>query len=106
MDEDVVFEVESVLGGTIVMRDVVWEDVRLRKHRDLNGRLADVQITVSDPDEVRRSTKRPNVFLFYRVHGVRQFVCVVVRSESSQRTYVTSAYDTTRVKEGEILWQR
>lgn len=63
MDEDVVFEVESVLGGTIVMRDVVWEDVRLRKHRDLNGRLADVQITVSDPDEVRRSTKRPNVFL-------------------------------------------
>ncbi len=102
--EDPVFEVESVLGGTIVLQSFVWDDVR--KHPKLNGRLAEVQLTASDPDEVRRSKSRRNVFLFYRVEGVRKFVCVVVRSESSDRALVTTAYDADRVKEGELLWQR
>ena len=106
MDEDVVFEVESVLGGTIVLRQDVWDLVRFEKHPRMGGRLDDVRLTASNPDEVRRSNSVPDSYLFYRVDGIRRFVCVVVHSATRDVAYVATAYETVRVKQGELLWPR
>jgi len=81
-----------------------WVDryVSSVKHPVLESRLADVVATLSDPLEVRRSTKDPAVLLFYRAATPR-FLCVVTRKEAGAGFLIT-AYPTDSLKKGEIVW--
>jgi hypothetical protein len=54
-----------------------------RKHPALVGHEDAVRTTLTDPDEIRRSKRDPNVFLFYRGQRPR-WVCAVVRRENGE----------------------
>lgn len=79
-----------------------WEYVSTVKHPVLVDRLDDVIATLSQPSEVRRSTKDPDVFLFYRPLFPR-FLCVVTRKENDGGFLIT-AYPADSLKQGEIVW--
>lgn len=104
MNDDVIFSVSSVLGGTVTLTGATWDDICRRKHRDMSGRLAEVQMTVERPDEIRRSRSNQLVYLYYRVEAARRFVCVVTRSSGSGHSTIATAYTTTRVKPGDLVW--
>lgn len=74
------------------------------KHPALVGHEDAVRTTLTDPDEIRRSKRDPNVFLFYRGQRPR-WVCAVVRRENGEGFLIT-AYPTDAIKAGEELWTR
>ena len=106
MDEEIVFEVETVLGVTVVLDAGTWAWISQRKHKDVSGMLAEVQLAVSNPDEIRRSRSNDIAYLYYRVQGARSFICVVTHATNDRQARVTTAYSSTRVKPGELVWQR
>lgn len=79
-----------------------WEYISTVKHPVLANRVDDVIATLAHPFEVRRSTKDPEVFLFYRVAFPR-FICVVTRKENESGFLIT-AYPADSLKKGEIIW--
>lgn len=72
--------------------------------------LPQLQQTLLDPDEVRRSARMSGARMFYRwFEDVRQgkYVAVVVVSESAaERHWIITAYLTRRLMNGEIEWQK
>jgi hypothetical protein len=103
--DDVLFEVETPIGFKVRLTAERWDTIRLEKHLEMRDRLADTQLTVEHPDEIRQSSYSSEDFLFYRVEGVRQFVCAIARREDGSAFLVT-AYTTRRVKRGELLWPK
>ena len=91
------------LGFCVRCSEEWGEYVSTVKHPILAGRLEDVIATLSDPVEVRRSTKDPEALLFYRVTFPR-FVCVVVREENEEGFLIT-AYPADSLKKGEVVWR-
>ena len=67
------------------------------------GRETDVMEALAEPDEVRRSSKDPNVLLFYRMERPRRWLCVVAKRLGSEGFLIT-AYPTDAIKTGEQLW--
>jgi len=96
------FNVLTPLGFYVRCTKEWWEYISTVKHSVLEGRLEDVTATLSDPLEVRRSTKDPAVLLFYRAAAPR-FLCVVIRKENGEGFLIT-AYPTDNLKRGEIVW--
>jgi len=76
----------------------------LPAHRD---RLAK---TLADPDQVRRSQRAGNARLLSRwfddVAGGRHVVAVVVTDSQPLRHWITTAYWTVSLAEGDIEWIR
>lgn len=73
--------------------------------------LHQLQQTLLDPDEVRRSTRMSGARMFYRwFEDLRQgkYVAVVVVSETAPagRNWIITAYFTRRLMNGEIEWQK
>ena len=77
----------------------------LAKHPVMAGREADVQETLRDPDEIRRSRSDPQVLLFYKSERRARWVCAVARRTDGTGFLIT-AYPTDAVKEGEQIWHR
>jgi hypothetical protein len=71
--------------------------------------LPQLEQTLLNPDEVRRSARMSGVRMFYRwFEDVRQgkYVAVVVVSEAAERHWIITAYLTRRLMNGEIEWQK
>ena len=73
--------------------------------------LPQVQKTLLDPDEVRRSVRMSGARMFYRwFEDVRQgkYVAVVVVSDAppAERHWIITAYITRRLINGEPEWQK
>ena len=81
-----------------------WQFIVSEKHPVLAGHEAEVKATLSDPDEIRRSRKDPQVLLFYRGKTPR-WMCAVVRRGDGAGFLIT-AYPTDAVKAGETIWTR
>ena len=96
------FNVMTPLGFRVHCTKEWWDYVSTVKHPILNSHLTDVIATLTDPFEIRRSTKDPAVLLFYRVLAQR-FLCVVTRQEDGVGFLIT-AYPTDSLKKGEIVW--
>jgi hypothetical protein len=45
------------------------------------------------------------VYLFYREDGVRRWVCAVTK-QVDEKGFLITAYRTSAIKEGAVLWQR
>lgn len=97
-------EVSTPLGFVVRCPRAYWEFIVTEKHPVLAGREREVRAALSDPDEIRRSRKDPQVFLFYRGAAPR-WLCVVVRREDGTGLLIT-AYPTDTVKAGEVVWTR
>ncbi len=102
-DTQPLFEVRTPLGFTIRTTPAYWSRV-LVKHPDLRNRLEDVKRTLSQPDEIRRSSRDPNVLLFYR--SGKQHWLVAVGRRTNGDGFLVTAYQTNAVKEGERIWPK
>lgn len=96
------FNVLTPLGFYVRCSKEWWEYVSTVKHPILADRLDDIIATLSNPVEVRCSTKDPEVLLFYRV-AIPRFMCAVVRKENEEGFLIT-AYPADSLKRGEIVW--
>ncbi|NJL40926.1 MAG: hypothetical protein HC840_31970 [Leptolyngbyaceae cyanobacterium RM2_2_4] len=69
------------------------------------SRLVDVQKTLSEPDKIHLSKTDPQVYLFYREDGSKRWVCAIARQMNGDGFLIT-AYRTSAIKEGELVWQK
>mgnify|MGYP001078045135 CR=1 FL=1 len=75
---EILFEVRTPLGFSVRCTRAHWEFIVAYKHPVLKGHEADICLVLSDPDEVRRSRRDPEVLLFYRGAASR-WLCAVAR---------------------------
>ena len=70
----------------------------------MRERKREVRETLSDPDEIRRSARDPEVILFHR-QAQSRWVCVVVKC-AQDTGYLITAYPADKVKQGERIWKK
>jgi hypothetical protein len=70
----------------------------------MSGRQRDIQETLENPGEIRRSRKDPNVYLFYRVKRPKRWLCAVVKRLEGEG-FLVMAYVTDAIKIGESVWR-
>lgn len=75
------------------------------KHPVMHGRDADVQDTLREPDEIRRSRTDPAVHLFYRFERPGRWICAVTKRLNDEGFLITT-YPTDGIKEGERIWSK
>ncbi len=98
-----------------IVRDCFGRNVRLTQeridhildHSEMSDMLEQIQLTLEQPEIVRRSKSDPAVELYYRffvrtVVGAK-WLCVVVKYVESD-AFVVTAYLTDRPKDGIDLW--
>lgn len=104
-NEEILFEVETPLGFRIRTTVSYWELITTVKHPVMKGREAEVQETLFCPDEVRLSKSDSQVYLFYRVDGTQRWVCAVTK-RSEDEGFLITAYRTSAIKEGTVVWHK
>jgi hypothetical protein len=104
-DSEILFEVTTPIGFSVRTTIEYWQFIVTVKHPVMFDRLADVQDTLSNPDEIRLSKSDSQVYLFYRDDGAKRWVCAVTRRLNGEGFLIT-AYRTSAIKEGELLWQK
>lgn len=100
---DPVFEVETPLGFRVRVGRAYWEFLTSVKHPAMAGREMEVQATLAEPDEIRRSRNDPDVLLFYKASGDQRWVCAVCKRLNGDGFLIT-AYPTDAIKEGDRIW--
>jgi hypothetical protein len=98
------FDIETPLGVKVRCSESYWQFICTEKHPSLKGKEKEVIETLSNPDEIRKSKKDPNVFLFYRGSKPR-WICAVTKLEKGDG-YLITAYPTDSVKIGEMVWKK
>ncbi len=98
------FEVPTPLGFSVRCTRAYWEFIVTYKHPVMAGREKEIQETLRDPDEVRRSRKAAEIFLFYR-GGPPRWLCAVAKRQNSGGVLIT-AYPTDAIKAGERIWTK
>ncbi len=102
--EDLLFEVLTPLGFLVRCTRSYWEFIVTYKHPVMADREKEIEETRRDPDEVRRSRKATDVFLFYR-GGPPRWLCAVTRWQNGTGFLIT-AYPTDAIKAGEQIWTK
>ncbi|MGD1903607.1 MAG: DUF4258 domain-containing protein [Geitlerinemataceae cyanobacterium] len=103
--DDLLFELETPLGFSVRTTARYWNLIVTIKHPVMRDRLDDVKTTLLDPDEIRQSRSDSAVCLFYRDDGDRRWLCAVTRRLNGDGFLIT-AYRTSAIKEGVVLWQK
>ena len=98
------FSVASILGKQIRTTETYWHDIITYKHPQLDGKLRDVELTLIDPDVIRKSQSDKDIYLYYKAVSGR-ILCVVVRHLNGDGFLITT-YFTDKVKEGKKIWER
>jgi hypothetical protein len=96
------FEISTPLGFTVRTSEEYWQRLII-KHPDIEELEDLVQLALSTPDEVRRSSREAEVLLFYRVRREERWVVAVARRLNGDGFLIT-AYQTDAIKEGETVW--
>lgn len=102
---DLLFEVETPLGFRVRVDKARWELIIREKHPAMKGRESDVKSALETPDEVRQSKSDPSVLLFYKVEGLKRWVCAVTK-RSNEDGFLITAYPTDAIKEGTKIWPK
>jgi hypothetical protein len=104
-EPEVLFEVVTPLGFSVRTTYEYWEFIVTVKHPAMQSHLAEVQEALNKPDEVRLSRTDPQIYLFYRKDGTKRWVCAVTKRLDNSGFLVT-AYRTSAIKEGDLIWRR
>lgn len=98
---DLYFEVTSPLGRRIRVTKTYWSFIITIKHPMMAGKEGLVKNALVNADEIRRSNKDKDVFIYYkRLRG--RFVAVVCKHLNG-KGYIITTYITDRIKIGEIV---
>lgn len=89
-------DVATPLGFRAVCSDEYWQRMITIKHPPVKVRKMDVERTLSDPDEIRRSVGDSSALLFHRRFWPR-WVCAVVK-RAEDKGYLITTYPADKVK--------
>jgi hypothetical protein len=98
------FEILTPLNFTVRTSEEYWQKL-IVKHPDIADLEAEVRQALAKPDEIRRSSRDPNLLLFYLTLKEKRWVVAVTRRLNGDGFLIT-AYQTDAIKEGETLWHR
>jgi hypothetical protein len=98
------FEILIPLNFTVRTSEEYWQKLII-KHPDIADLEAEVKQALNSPDEIRRSSRDPNLLLFYLTLQEKGWVVAVARRLNGDGFLIT-AYQTDAIKEGETLWHR
>ena len=98
------FEILTSLDFRVRTSDEYWEKL-IVKHPDIAALESEVKQALSNPDIVRKSSRDPNILLFYRTLKERRWVVAVARKLNGDGFLIT-AYQADAIKEGETLWRK
>jgi hypothetical protein len=99
------FTAQTPLNCSIRVTVAYWKIITQIKHPIMAGQEAEVQATLSQPDQIRRSRSDPNVYMFYKLQREKRWICAVARKLNGEGFLITT-YPTDAIKEGEIIWQK
>jgi len=99
------FNIQTPVNFSVRASLSFWDIITQIKHPVMTGRETDVQNTLAQPDEVRRSRSDLNVYLFYKLQQEKRWICAVARRLNGDGFLITT-YPTDAIKEGEIIWQK
>jgi hypothetical protein len=102
---DLLFEAETPLGFRVRVDKARWELIIREKHPAMKGRESDVKSALENPNEVRQSKSDASVLLFYKVEGLKRWVCAVTK-RSNEDGFLITAYPTDAIKEGTKIWPK
>ncbi len=102
-DTEIYFAVQTPLGFTVRVTHRYWRLITTIKHPIMAGHEAEVQATLAQPEEIRRSRSDENVLFFYRTQRTGRWVCAVTR-RLDDSGFLIPAYPTDAIKEGTRLW--
>ena len=88
--DEILFAVTTPLGFTVRVTHRYWRLITTVKHPIMAGHEADVQATLSHPEEIRRSRSDENVLLFYRTQRAGRWVCAVTRRQDDTGFLITA----------------
>jgi hypothetical protein len=95
------FEVTSSLGKRIRVTKSYWNFIITAKHPMMAGKEALVEDALMNAEEVRRSNKDKEVFIYYK-RTKRYFIAVVCKHLNGSG-YIITTYITDRIKIGDIV---
>ena len=98
------FEILTPLNFTVRTSEEYWQKL-IVKHPDIADLEAEVRQALNSPDEIRRSSRDPNLLLFYLTLKEKRWVVAVTRRLNGDGFLIT-AYQTDAIKEGETLWRK
>ena len=98
------FEILTPLNFTVRTSEEYWQKLII-KHPDIADLEAEVRQALSSPDEIRCSSRDPDLLLFYLVLKEKRWVVAVARRLNGDGFLIT-AYQTDAIKEGETLWHK
>lgn len=105
MADELFFEVETPLGFSVRVTRSYWELIVTIKHSVMLGCEEDVQNTLLEPDEIRRSRNDPAVHLFYRMERPKRWICAAAKRLDGEGFLITT-FPTDAIKEGERIWSK
>ena len=98
------FEIETPLGFTVRTSEEYWQKLTV-KHPDIADLETEIKQALATPDEIRRSSRDPNILLFYLVLKKKRWAVAVARQLNNDGFLIT-AYQTDAIKEGESIWHK
>jgi len=99
------FIVETPLGFSVRTTISYWNVIITIKHPIMKGREASVKLALSDPNEIRQSKSDDSVYLFYLSDDDKRWICAVTKKLNGDGFLIT-AYRTSAIKEGILVWQK
>ena len=98
------FEILSPLKCTIRATKDFWQYLIEKKHPFMIDKEDVVVNALKDPDEIRKSSSDPSVYLYYR--RTDRLYCAIARHETNSDGFLITAYPADKVKEGAIIWKK
>ena len=98
------FEVESKLKKKIRISNEHWKHISEIKHPEVSGLEDKIKQTLISPIEIKRSNSDKKIYLYYSKHK-SNFLCVVTR-HLNRHGFIITAYITSKIKKGDIVWKQ
>jgi len=81
-----------------------WQKIIDIKHPSMKDKFAEIQKTIAEPDEIRKSKTAEDIFLYYRFFEDK-YICAVLKFLNGDG-FIVTAYHTSKIKEGDAIWKK
>lgn len=98
------FEIVCQLGKRVRTTKKYWQKITQDKHPAMSGKEDLVKQTLMDPNQVRRNSKDPKVYHYYRKFG-DHYIRVVVK-DLNDEGFVITTFPVAKIGGGELVWQK
>lgn len=101
---NLLFETECKLGKKVRISEEHWKLICKIKHPEVAGLKNEILDTLCSPIQIKRSSSDKDVYLYYSKFNTN-FLCVVARHLNGNG-FIITAYITSKIKQGDIIWKQ